>query len=81
MNQQENRGNNLLESTIHAPTNSNIINNNNANNGKVSNLPFWFPNLFHNGMSNSIDNSNSKTIQSLQESGKVLGISINSFDQ
>ena len=76
MNQQENRGNNLLESTIHAPTNSNIINNNNANNGKVSNLPFWLPNLFHNSISNSIDNSNSKTIQSLQESGKVLGISI-----
>jgi hypothetical protein len=48
----------------------------NANNGKVSNLPFWFPNLFHNSISNSIDNSNSKTIQSLQESGKVLGISI-----
>ena len=76
INQQEKRGNNLLESTIHSPTNSNIINNNNANNGKVSNLPFWFPNLFHNSISYSIDNSNSKTIQSLQESGKVLGISI-----
>ena len=76
MNQQDKKGNNLLESTINAPTNSNINNNDNANNGKVSNLPFWLPNLFHNSISNSIDNSNSKTIQSLQESGKVLGISI-----
>jgi len=81
MNQQSNS---LLESKIH----NNLNNNNNGNaiassnnNGKMSNSPFWFPNLFHNDVrngndNNTKDNSNSKTIQSLQESGKVLGISI-----
>src|SRR5437899_3732509 len=38
MNQQDNRGVNLMKSTIHTPTNSNINNNNNYNNGKVSDL-------------------------------------------
>jgi hypothetical protein len=74
-------GNSILESTIH----NNLNNNNNGNalagsnnNGTISNPPFWFPNLFHNDISNTNvnSNSNSKTIQSLQESGKVLGISI-----
>jgi hypothetical protein len=75
MNQQ---GNSILESRIV----NNHNNNNNANalagsnnNGKISNSPFWFPNLFHNDASNTNDNSNSKTIQPLQESVKVLGIS------
>ncbi|MDQ6865453.1 MAG: hypothetical protein M3044_16705 [Thermoproteota archaeon] len=72
-------GNSILESTIH----NNLNNNNNGNalagsnnNGTISNPPFWFPNLFHNDISNTNVNSNSKTIQSLQESGKVLGISL-----
>jgi hypothetical protein len=80
MNQHDNR---ILESTIH-----NNLTNNNGNalagsnhNGKISNSPFWFPNLFHNdvsnnNVSNTTGNSNSKTIQSPQEPGKVLGISI-----
>jgi hypothetical protein len=76
MNLQNNKGNSMLESTIPAPNNSSTNNNNNYNNGKVSNPPFWFPNLFHNNISNSGDNHNSNTIQSLQESGKLLGISI-----
>lgn len=78
------QGNSILESTIH----HNLNNNNNGNtlagsnnNGKISNSPFWFPNLFHNDVSNNNDNntndnSNSKTIQPLQESGRVLVISI-----
>ena len=65
----------------------NNLNNNNGNalagsnnNGKISNSPFWFPNLFHNDVSTNNDNntninSNPKSIQSLQESGKELGIS------
>ena len=76
------QGNSILESTIH-----NNLNNNNGNalagsnnNGKISNSPFWFPNLFHNDVSANNDNntninSNPKSIQSLQESGKELGIS------
>jgi len=84
MNQHRNS---IVESTIHNNLNNNNNNNNgNAlegsnNNGKVYNPPFWFPNLFHNDVSNNkvnntSVNSNSKPIQSLQESGKVLGISI-----
>ena len=89
MNQQGNTGNSILESTIHHPTsiNNNINNINNANNpgnaipspnnyGMVSSSPFWFPNLFHNNILNSNDSLSSKTIQSLQESGKVVGIPI-----
>ena len=76
MNQQNNRGNSILESTIHAANNSNINNNNNYDNVKVTNLPFWFPNLFHDNISNSSDNHNLGTIHSLQESRKVLGISV-----
>ncbi|PWU79114.1 MAG: hypothetical protein DLM72_19130 [Candidatus Nitrosopolaris wilkensis] len=81
LNQQ---GNNILESTIH--NNLNLSNNNantltgSNNNVKISNSPFWFPNLFHNDVTNSNDNtnnnSNSRTTQSLQESSKVLGISV-----
>lgn len=79
MNQQ---GNSILESTTH-----NNLNNNNGNalsgsnnNGKISNSPFWFPNLFHNDATNNNDNntninSSSKTTQSVKESVKVLGIS------
>jgi hypothetical protein len=83
MNQQ---GNSILESTIHPPTsiNNNINNTYNYgnaipgsnNDGRVSSSPFWFPNLFHNNIINSNDNLSSKTIQSLQESGKVVGITI-----
>jgi len=83
-NNMNQHGNSILESTIHKNLNNN--NNGNAlagsnNNGRISNSPFWFPNLFHNDVSNNKDNntsvnSNSKPIQSLQESGKVLGISI-----
>ncbi|MFZ0514309.1 MAG: hypothetical protein WAM14_22085 [Candidatus Nitrosopolaris sp.] len=79
LNQQSNRSISMSESTIH--TNNNTNNYSNAlassnNNGNVSSSPFWFPNLFHNDISNINHNSSSKTIQSLQESGKVLGISI-----
>jgi hypothetical protein len=68
------QGNSILESTIH-----NTLAGSN-NNGKISNPPFWFPNLFHNYVSTNNDNntnvnSNPKPTQSLQESGKVLGIS------
>jgi len=86
MNQQGNRGNSISESTIHPPANinNNINNTNNYgmaipssnNDGRVSSSPFWFPNLFHNNIINSNDNLSSKTIQSLQESGKVVGITI-----
>jgi hypothetical protein len=86
MNQQGNRGNSILESTIHSSTNinNNINNTNNYSNaipspnndGRVSSSPFWFPNLFHNNIINSNENLRSKTIQSLQESGKVVGITI-----
>ena len=84
-NNMNQHGNSIVESTIHNNLNNNN-NNGNAlagsnNNGKISNSPFWFPNLFHNDVSNNNNNntsvnSNSKSIQSLQESGKVLGISI-----
>jgi len=86
MNQQGNRGNSILESTIHHPTNinNNINNTNNSgnaipssnNDGRVSSSPFWFPNLFHSNIINSNNNLSSKSIQSLQESGKVVGITI-----
>lgn len=86
MNQQGNRGNNILESTIRPSTNiNNSINNTNNygnaipssnNDGRVSSSPFWFPNLFHNNMINSNNNLSSKTTQSLQQSGKVVGITI-----
>jgi len=82
MNQQGNRGNSILESTIHPHTNINNTNNygmaipSSNNDRRVSSSPFWFPNLFHNNIINSNDNLSSKTIQSLQESGKVLGITI-----
>jgi hypothetical protein len=88
MNQQGNRGNIILESTIHHPTSINNINNiDNTNNpgnailspnnyGMVSSSPFSFPNLFHNNILKSNDSLSSKTIQSLQESGKVVGIPI-----
>lgn len=46
-----------------------------SNGGGVSSAPFWFPNLFHNDISNINHNFSSKTIQLLQQS-KVLGISI-----
>jgi hypothetical protein len=81
-NNMNQHGNNILESTIHKNLNNN---NGNAlagsNNNGISNSPFWFPNLFHSDVRNNKDNntsvnSNSKPIQSLQESGKVLGISI-----
>jgi hypothetical protein len=82
MNQHDNS---ISESTIH---NNLTHNNGNAlagsnHNGKISNSPFWFPNLFHNDVSNNNvnntngnSNSNSKTIHSPQEPGKVLGLSI-----
>jgi hypothetical protein len=84
MNQQGNKGNSILESTIHPSTNinNNINNTSNYSNpipspnndGRVFSSPFWFPNLFHNNIINSNENLRSKTIQSLQESGKVVGI-------
>jgi hypothetical protein len=79
-NNMNQHGNSIVESTIHNNLNNNN-NNGNAlagsnNNGKISNSPFWFPNLFHNNIINSNDNLSSKTIQSLQESGKVVGITI-----
>ncbi len=82
LNNINQHGNSYLESTIH----NNLNNNNNGNvlagsnnNGKIPNSPFWFPNLFHNDVSNSNDNItsvNSKTRQALQEPSKVPGISI-----
>ena len=89
-NDMNQHGNSIVESTIHNNLNINNNNNNNGNalagsnnNGKISNSPFWFPNLFHNDVSNNNSNnyntsfnSNSKSIQSLQGSGKVLGISM-----
>jgi hypothetical protein len=76
------QGSGILESPIHNNLNKNIGNAlvGSNNNGKMTNSPFWFPNLFHNDVSsnndnNTNDNSNSKTIQPLQEPGKVLGIS------
>ena len=80
LNQQ---GNSIVESTIHNNLNNNkgnaLAGSNNS--VKISNSPFWFPNLFHNDVINSndnntSDNSNSRTTQSLQESGKTLGISV-----
>jgi len=79
LNQEYNRGNDLLESTIrtpmHTPANDSINNNNNNNynNGTASNLPFWFPNLFHNNINNNYDNSK---VQSPQKSGNAFGIYI-----
>lgn len=73
------QGNSILESTTHN-NNGNALSGSN-NNGKISNSPFWFPNLFHNDVTNNNDNntninSSSKTTQSVKESVKVLGISI-----
>ena len=79
LNYQTNGSSSLLESIKH--TNNSTIEYSNGlassnNNGNVSSAPFWFPNLFHNDISNINPNSSSKTIQSLRQSTKVLGISI-----
>ncbi|HET7285432.1 MAG TPA: hypothetical protein VFI70_12180 [Nitrososphaeraceae archaeon] len=82
VNNINHQGNNIIESTIHNKLNNNNVNAlaGSNNNGKISNSPFWFPNLFRNDVSINNDNStnvnsNPKPMQSLQESGKVLGIS------
>lgn len=78
LNQRGNRSTNILESIINTNNNANKYSDGLAssnNNRDNSIAPFWFPNLFHNDISNINHNSGSKSIQSLQQS-KVLGVSI-----